>query len=472
MHTPFFGRRFELEKGHLRLSNKKFDFIIVYGRRRVGKTRYVLELVKDRKYIYNMGVNSSAHANLNTFSRSCAGVIEGITDLREDYDVLFKAIKNRVEVLILDEYPLMIKKDKLLSSRLQYFIDHEYKDTSMVLILLGSSISMMKNIMGEPSALFGRRTSTIKLAPMEFYELQHFFPTASFEELVEIYGMTDGIPKYLEEITLPFWDWLSDELYYQNILADEVYTTLNTEFREPAKYFEILDAIAVGKRKYGEIANFCGMKVTDLSAYMKKLLYAEIVYQEYPINETVRSPATTHRAVLKKGHYYLNDNFLKFWFRFIYSHFGIFSERKLTIEIIKTGYSQYLGIIFEDISRQLVKTHFNFDYIGRWWGKVGTVEREIDILAFNQADDKALIGECKWRDKINPKGIMKDLVALESQIVYRHKRDPKDYSYAIFAKSFTKKIKSFRLNSGPDSKQRTVNCYDLEDLTKMIKKMT
>lgn len=312
MDSPFFNRKYEIEKGKNLLTNDKFDLIIIYGRRRIGKTRYVKELCKNFKFIYSMGVNSSFTANLKMFQNNCAKVVPIIADLKEDYKLILKALKGAVDVLILDEFPYMIKKDDLLSSLLQYFIDHEYKQTKMNIILLGSSISMMKNLMGQVSPLFGRKTATIKLEPMKFWELQYFYPDCSFSELLEIYSITDGIPRYLESVESPFWKWLDNELYYQYLLGDEINVILSMEFREPAKYFDILDAIAVGKSTYSEIANFIQMKVSDLSGYMRKLLYADLVYQEYPINDVVRSSRTTHRAVLKNGRYYLKDNFMIF----------------------------------------------------------------------------------------------------------------------------------------------------------------
>ncbi|MHA1521391.1 MAG: ATP-binding protein [Promethearchaeota archaeon] len=466
MYSPFFDRKYELEKGKKLLSNGKFDLIIVYGRRRIGKTRYVKELTKDTKCIYNMGVNSSHNANLKMFQNSCAKTIPSIADLKDDYEILLKALKGSVETIILDEYPYMIKKDDLLSSLLQYFIDHEYKKTKMNIILLGSSISMMKNLIGQPSPLFGRKSATIKLEPMKFWETQYFHPNCSFGELLEIYGIADGIPRYLETIKTPIWDWLESELYYQYLLGDEIYVILNMEFREPAKYFDILDAIAVGKSTYGEIANFIHMKVSDLSGYMRKLLYADLIYQEYPINDIVRSPKTTHRAILKNGHYYLKDNFMIFWFRFIYSHYNEFTNKTLSIELIKLGYNQYLGYVFEKTMRQLMSEMHKTDYIGRWWGKIDGTEREIDILAFNNDNLEAIIGECKWSDKVRPKSIMKSLIEVEPHIRYQKLKINKNYSYVIFAKSFTRKITEFTNLKG---EIRKVVCYNMKDLSKIIK---
>ncbi len=466
MDSPFFDRKYELEKGKKLLSNEKFDLIIVYGRRRIGKTRYVKELTKNSKFIYNMGVNSSYNANLKMFQNNCAKTIPLIANLKEDYEIILKNIKESVDVLILDEYPYMVKKDDLLSSLLQYFIDHEYKQTKINIILLGSSISMMKNLNSQQSPLFGRKSATIKLEPMKFWEIQYFHPDCSFEELLEIYGITDGIPRYLESIETPLWNWLENELYYQYLLGDEINVILNMEFREPAKYFDILDAIAVGKSTYGKIANFIHMKVSDLSGYMRKLLYADLIYQEYPINDVIRSPKTTHRAILKNGRYYLKDNFMIFWFRFIYAHYNEFSNKTLSVDVIKRGYNQYLGYIFEKSIRQLMFELHKMDNIGRWWGKINRVEREIDILAFNNDNLDAIIGECKWSNKINPKSIMNSLIEVEPHIKYQKMKINKNYSYVIFAKSFTRKIKEFPNLKG---EIRKVTCYNLKDLNKIMK---
>ncbi len=426
------------------LDSKKFELLILYGRRRVGKTELGLHATKNRKRIYYLATEEK---NLDRFYDVCAEYDKNILDLKKDFEVLFNYLKDKVEVVIIDEFQNMIKEDKNIISLFQSIVDTKLKDSNVKLILLGSSISIIASkVLSYKSPLYGRRTGSIKLKPISFFDVHEFFPESAMDELVEIYGFADGIPYYLIKIDKPFWEWLSRELKQErSFLKDEVSFLMKYEFENPSTYKLILEAIANGKTKLSEIKDFVKLERTDLSPYLKNLMEVNLIKREVSVVENIKS---------RKGRYYLNDNFLRFWFRFIYPHLSSIESGIFDTSIIKRAYPEYLGFIFEEIARQYIlrENIFKCNKIGRWWYK----DNEIDIVALNDEKREILLGECKWKENVNPEEIALKLYE-KSEYVEWHNKDRKE-SYAVFAKSFKRKISEF--------KGRKVYCFDLGDLSK------
>jgi len=240
----FVDRKEELERLKEKLESDKFELIIIYGRRRIGKTRLILEAVKNMEHIYYLAVEGD---NLRHFKRFAMRVVPQIEFVKEDWEAYFNFLRDKI--IVIDEFPNLIKEDPKIISLFQRIVDLTLKDTKTKLILLGSSISMINDkVLSYRSPLYGRKTSTIKLKPLKFLHLREFFPKASWEELVEIYGFADGMPYYLEKINLPFWKWLQEELKKSDsFLKDEVDFLMRYEFENVSVYKKILEAIAFGK---------------------------------------------------------------------------------------------------------------------------------------------------------------------------------------------------------------------------------
>ena len=398
----FVDREEELRALSERLSGENFELIVIYGRRRVGKTRLVLEAVKDVPHVYYLAVEGD---NLRHFRETASRVFPEVKYAGENWESLLHALKGRM--IIIDEFPNLIKEDPSVLSLFQRAIDTDLLNSKTKLILLGSSVSIMtEKVLSYKSPLYGRRTGSMKLKPLRFFHLREFFPRASWGELVEVYGMTDGIPFYVAQVRLPFWKWLDRELRNPvSFFRDEVDFLLRYEFTETRTYRRILEAIAFERTTPKEIRDFIGMRHSDITPYLRNLIETGLVVREVPVTEKPNS---------KRGRYYVADNFLAFWFRFIYPNLSAIEEGVFDVGEIKRDYTHYLGPVFEKVARQFLielnragELPLRFTKIGRWWRK----GEEIDLVALNERGKKALFIEVKWKSlsEREARGILKDL---------------------------------------------------------------
>jgi len=420
----FVDREEELSALRSRLNSSKFELIVIYGRRRIGKTRLVLEAVKGREHIYYLAVEGD---NLRYFKRSASRVVPELAHVREDWESYFNFLKDMV--VVIDEFPNLVREDPGVVSLFQRIVDLVLKDTKTKLVLLGSSVSMISDkVLSYKSPLYGRRTASIKLKPMKFFHLRDFFPSASWEELVEIYGLTDGIPYYLEKVRTPFWEWLEGEIKRPDtFLKDELDFLMKYEFTEVTTYKKILEAIAHGRNTPKEIRDYVKMKHSDITQYLRNLMDTEFIVREVPVTEGPRS---------KKGRYYITDNFIAFWFRYIHPNLSAIEEGVFDVGEIKEDYSNYLGTVFEKVARQFLtelsrrgKLPFKFTKVGRWWHR----NVEVDIVALNEREKKAFLAEVKWGE-VGSREVSKLIAKLE-QAVKLAGMDDYEVSYGVIAKS-------------------------------------
>jgi len=413
------------------LNSKTFEFIVIYGRRRIGKTELILKATENKKRIYYLAIGAK---NLERFYNICIGHYPQVSKLKMDWEVLFDFLKDNAETVVIDEFQNMIQEDANILNIFQSVTDTILKDSPLKLFLLGSSISVMTSrVLDHKSPLYGRKTGSLELKSVSFFDLKEFFPKADMEELVEIYGFADGVPYYLVRIDRSFWLWLKDEIEKERgFLKDEVDFLMRYEFEDVSTYKLILEAIAHGKTKLNEIKNYMNVKRTDISPYLRNFIEVGMIKREVPITENVRS---------RLGRYYISDNFLKFWFRYIYPNVSSIEEGIFDIDIIKGDYNRYLGYIFEDVVKQfLIKERdkiFKFSKIGKWWHK----EREIDIVALNESTEEIMFIECKWQD-LSAKQVDKILVELKEKSKFvRWNNDTRKEQFAIIVKHIKNKDK-------------------------------
>ncbi|MCD6369325.1 MAG: ATP-binding protein [Thermoproteales archaeon] len=406
MVRKFIDREDELKALRERLSSRNFELIIVYGRRRIGKTRLVLESLKNSTYIYYLAVESG---NLRKFKEAATKIVPEVKYAADDWEAILHFLKNRI--IVLDEFPNLIKEDKGILSLLQRVVDLEFSKTRSKLILLGSSVSMMESkVLSYKSPLYGRRTSTLRLKPLRFHCLTEFFPEASLEELIEIYGFADGIPFYLERVKYPFWKWLDRELKRpDSFVRYEIDFLMKYEFEDTATYKRILEAVAFGKTKLGEIKDYIGARRSDITPYLRNLTEAGFITREVPITEPPKS---------RKGRYHIKDNFTCFWFRFIYPNLSAIEQGIFNVDEIKGEYNQYLGHVFEKVATQFMVDLAKagkirpFSRLGRWWRK----NVEIDLVALNTKEQEAMFVEVKWAE-LTPIDVRRIFRELEKKAV-------------------------------------------------------
>jgi AAA+ ATPase superfamily predicted ATPase len=471
--TSFIDRQTELNELQQLVNDPIFDFCILYGRRRIGKTFLLKQAISPYRFIYYLGRTEN---NLTMFYEEVLTHFPELADIKKDYGSILRFLKDKVDYVVLDEFQYFIKENENILSELNAIIEESFyqQEAKMNLCISGSSISIIKaKVLDASKPLFGRATKILELKPVSFFILPEFFPNASMEDLVEIFGFADGIPYYLAMIDAEkgFWAWIQTELHNQNsFLNHEMALIFEIEFTNASQYIKIVKAIAAGHTKLNEIAQECNMAPTTLPTYITNLLDLGFIKKEYPI--------TLQKDETKLSRYYIRDNFLRFWFTFIYPKLSALSLGIYDLNFLKEKYSNYLGLVFEDVAKQyLIKNNnilWKFDTIGKYWGKIQqkidndirSVEMEIDLLAFDSSYREILVVECKWSHKVNPLQIIPDLIEKSQHIHFRTKKhpSPEQFRYIIFAKSFTQKITHYE--------SRTVNCIDLLDFTiKNTKKM-
>lgn len=418
------------EKAELKniLSSDKFELFILYGRRRIGKTELVLNATKKMKRIYFL---ASGDNNLSRFYDKCMDFDKRISDLKMDWEVLFEHLKDKAEVIILDEFQNMFFENKNILNTLQIIVDDVLKNSKMKVILLGSSVSIMTSkVLSYQSPLYGRRTGSMELKAVSFFDLPEFFPEYNTEELMNIFSFADGIPFYLARIDNRFWKYIKTEIQKNSsFIKDEIDFLLRYEFSDPGTYKLILEAIAKGSTKLEEIKNAMKFKRTDISPYIKNLIGVGIIRRNIPITENIKS---------RMGRYEISDNFIKFWFRYIYPNISSIEEGIFDTDLIRKDYPDYQGKIFEDVCRQFLikKSPFEFTKIGKWWYK----DNEIDIIAMNEINDRIYFIECKWKKNVNWKETYHKLKEKSKNVSW--KNDTRKENYVIIAKSFKNKEKT------------------------------
>ncbi len=439
----FIGRQRELSALNKLYASDNFEFSVIYGRRRVGKTALITHFIEDKKAIYFMGVQSNAKQNLENFSKSIMEYSTGgMTDasfynFQAALEYVFKLSEKEKMILAIDEYPYVAHASKSLASTLQLLID-KYKETSkLMLILCGSSMSYMEDhVLSYKAPLYGRRTSQIKLQPFDFAETCKYLAHFSDEDKALVYGVIGGTPQYL----LQFSDKLSVEENIKNTflnptsaLYEEPENLLKQEVREPAIYYAIITAIASGATRMSEISSKVGEETNVCAIYLKNILMLGIIRKETPYGEKVST----------KSLYSIVDNMFRFWYRFVPENQSLISRgaADMIYKRIEPFFSDYMGKIFEEICQQYLwsllltdNCPVQFKSLGRWWGndKKAKAQTEIDIMG-EQDKDTALFAECKWTNEKVDVGV---LMALE----YRSRLfSYKNTQLYLFSKSgFTK----------------------------------
>ena len=439
----FIGRENELNALERLYRSDKFEFAVIYGRRRVGKTALINHFINDKEAIYFMGVESNEKQNLENLSKSIIEFSSGIqaetyfSSYQAALEYVFKLAEKERIILAIDAYPYVARASKSLVSTLQMLID-KYKDESkLILILCGSSMSYMEDqVLAYKSPLYGRRTAQMKITPFSFEECCTYLSDLSDEDKALVYGIAGGTPQYLLQMS----DKLSVEENIKNtylnptsFLYEEPVSLLKQEVREPAIYNAIITAIATGASRMSEIATKVGESTTTCTAYIKNLINLGIIKRETPYGEKTS----------KKPIYSIEDNMFYFWYRFVLENSSVIARgaANLVYKRIETQFSDYMGRIFEEICtqylwKQLLLGNMPIEFIslGRWWGNDPRKksQTEIDIMG-EQDSNSAIFAECKWRNENVDLDVLETLIERSGLFHYTK------IHYFLFSKTgFTK----------------------------------
>lgn len=423
----FIDRKKELEFLNQEYNKKESSLIILYGRRRIGKTSLIKEFGKNKNMIYFLATEESEQQNMEAFKNIIVDTLnsELLNSIKVgNWEILFKTIVNEKseakKIIVLDEFQYLGKINNAFPSIFQKIWDEILKDKNVMVILCGSLINMMESqTLNYTSPLYGRRTGQMKLKQIPFEHYIEFFDKKMTQkEMIEKYAVTGGIPKYIESFKED--DDIFNEIKKyimnkQSYLYEEPNFLLQNEVSEVGSYFSIIKSIAAGNRKLGNISSNLSVNPTNLSKYLQTLVNLDILEREVPITE--ESPEKS-----KKGQYKIKDNFIAFWFQFIYPNRALLEMDKTDIVMkkIKANFiDNHVSFIYEDICRQLMwnlvaeeKFESQYNKIGRWWDS----SAEIDIVGLNEEDNAIIFGECKY---------YKDEKKMEAKVFYDLKEKAK-----------------------------------------------
>ncbi|MDI6705200.1 MAG: ATP-binding protein [Bacillota bacterium] len=421
----FVGRKDELSALEKLYARDSFQLVVMYGRRRVGKTTLINEFIKNKPSIFFVAGEANDFINIEMFSQKIYGFFDiplstgSFKNWADAFDFIAEKAKEKRFILVIDEFPYAASGNKSLKSILQNVIDHKLKNTNLFMILCGSQISFMENdVLGYKSPLFGRRTAQLKIEGFDYYDAARLMTGYGNEDKIKLYSCIGGTPHYLSQIdhSLSFEDNMK-ELYFNvaGYLYDEPMMLLQQELREPAMYNSIISAIASGASRLNDISARIGEDTAKTIKYINTLLNLKILRKEFPFGD---NPANS-----RKGIYKISDNCYSFWYRFIFPNKpgieqgvgGVIAEKNVFPNL-----PAYIGKPpFEDICRQYVirqnrqgRLPFIATDFGCWWGNDHKEKKQadVDVVADSKADKKILLGECKWRNNLDDVSEIKALM--------------------------------------------------------------
>lgn len=439
----FIGRDREMASLNKLYASDKFEFAVLYGRRRVGKTALINQFIEDKKSIYFMGVESNARQNLENFSKSIVEYSTGVQaetsflSFQAALEYVFQLAQKERLVLAIDEYPYVARASESLASTLQLLIDKNKDSTKLMLILCGSSMSYMEDhVLAYKAPLYGRRTAQMKIQPFDFEETCQYFQNFSGEDKALVYGIAGGTPQYLLQMD----DNLSIEDNIKNtflnpasFLFEEPENLLKQEVREPALYNAVITAVAAGASRMSEISTKVGEDTSVCAAYLKNLIALGLIRKETPYGQKES----------RKSIYVIADNMFRFWYRFVPGNQSIIARGavELSYKRIEPYLSDYMGKVFEEICQQYLwrlllngESPVDFQDIGRWWGTDPSTrtQTEIDIMG-EQDKDTALFAECKWTNERVDASVLETLVKRSQLFHYEN-----THLYLFAKNGFTK----------------------------------
>lgn len=454
--NQFIDRKKELHTLEQEYHRQDASFVVIYGRRRIGKTALINEFCKGKKALFFLATEENEYGNLNSFKNEVSDFFENAllkSAVLDRWEPVFDIIAENCDsserlILAIDEFQYLGKANPAFPSILMKLWDQKLKAKNIMLILSGSLIHMMTSqVLSYDSPLYGRRTAQMKMGQIPFEYYKEFMPSLPKEELILYYSVTGGVPKYIELFQQ------SESIYQaikQNIMSRNAFLYAEPEFllqkevTEIGSYFSVLKAIAAGNHKLSKISTVMNLKQTSLSKYLNVLAELDIINREVPITE--ENPEKS-----KKGLYFIKDNFIKFWFQFIYPYKGLLEADRdeYVLQKIQNNFlDNHVSYVYEDICRQkvwnLTNHTISFNRVGRWWGNG---DAEIDIVAYDSMGNDILFGECKY--SAAPKGmdVLKNLKEKTHNVEWNRKN--RREHFILFSKSgFTDELKEYAAVNG------------------------
>jgi len=426
----FVNREQELNQLTACYKSEKAEFVVVYGRRRLGKSELIRQSIAGRDdAIYYQAVESTGQNQLEQFVEVATAQFSSMRNVRRDWEALLEELSEHDGIVVIDEFPFLIEEDESLPSRIQRVWDMELQETGMTLVLVGSSISVMEEkVLSGSAPLYGRRTATIDLKPLSAGDARQFFPGYDAKTAIEAWATYGGTPHYLQTIDP---EQSLGENVQQSILSErgllyaEPEFLLRTELRQPNTYFSILRALAHGRRTPNEIAGMAGVESQSLSTYLQKLRRLRLVERHIPVTE---APTAS-----KRGRYRISAPLFRFWFRFVYGNqdrLRILGEDAYD-EFVVPELSDYVSPLFERLCQHALPRLVDrrFDNVGQWWFK----QHELDVLGLSE--DGLVAGECKFTSQPVTEGILANLESTTTNVGWSAEPVDAEPLYVLFSRS-------------------------------------
>jgi AAA+ ATPase superfamily predicted ATPase len=423
------------------------QLVLLYGRRRIGKTALL------RHWATHSGVPATywvaekelAPLQRRRFFARLLGVPLEQAPIFESWPDLWQSaasfLENKQHILILDELPYAVESDPALLSALQHAWDQWFQRSRVLLFLCGSQVHTMETLLTGQSPLFGRMTGQWLLRPLTFATLPTFLPHWSAEELVAAYAIVGGVPAYLE--------WLQPErglvdnlkhviLAPGSLFLAEPTLILSDELRDPRVHRTIIQAIGTGAHTLNEISAASFVSKTHLPAYLARLQELRLVERRLPATVP---PAEQRRS--RQGRYHLSDPFFRFYFRFIApAQDDLNYQPEIVLPAIQQGLRAFVGqTAFEDLARQWVRQAgragalgWSPQAVGSHWSR----RAQVDVVAVDWQTRNLLLGECKWGADAVSRPVVRELIGTKAPLVLAELPDQGQgwrVTYALFARA-------------------------------------
>ncbi len=437
----FIGRERELTALKEWYDKDGIGMMVIYGRRRIGKSTLITEFAKGKRTIFYTATKIGKNRNLELFSKQVVDLLmPGLGEVRFPateavFDFIDKNMGSEKIVLVIDELPYWAERDEALLSVLQKYMDTVWNDKNLKIILCGSALSFMeKKVLSEKSPLFGRRDSQMKLDAFDYLDSAKFVPDYSNEDKAICYGITGGIAKYLSMIDpAKSMDENIIRLFFRTdgYLYDETRNLLTQEFSDIAIVNNIVEQIASGENTLNTIAGKIGEKESTILYSLDKLISVGLVEKKRCITEEKNK---------KKTQYVLKDFMFKFWYEFIPKATSVIEMGQGELyyqKVVKPALHSFMGTIFEEMCRYYtLKQGIMGEYgcfitsVGTWWGVENITDQngnfraqsaDIDVVALSETDKKAVVGECKFKNEKIDKGIYDTLIRRGKVIPAKYK---------------------------------------------------
>lgn len=393
------------------------QLVLMYGRRRVGKTALLKHWIGQQAHRSTYWVAEKETASLQR--RKLFAKLQNLSLIQapsfvswsELWQTVLPLISDRRHILVLDEVPYAAESDPAFLSSLQHAWDGLFKESNLAIVLCGSQVRFMETIQTYQSPLFGRLTGQWHLQALPFSALAEFFPSWSLEERVALYAIIGSIPAYLE--------WLNPAqslvdniknviLFPGSLFLAEPLFLLYDEVREPQTYLSILKAIGEGHHTLNDISNYTLIGKSHLSSYLLRLQELKLVERRLP---TGLSPAKQRRS--RKGRYHLQDSYFRFYFRFIAPfHDMVGFETEQVLEKIRRNLRAFVGqTAFKSLAQQwVIENRHNFPFLPEQVGSHWSRHVQIDVVGISWSEKAIVLGECKWGEKAVAKSVVEDLL--------------------------------------------------------------